>query len=594
MGRYRAPLREIQFWLGLHMRAGSVSVAEGEALCAEDVNAVLEEAARMAEELLDPLYRLADEQGADFADGQVRLPSEIKQAYAQFVEAGWIGLSVDPQYGGQGLPHALAAAVNEIWKSANLAFSLCPMLTQAAIEALHDHGSEVLRGRFLPKMVAGDWTGTMNLTESQAGSDLGALRATAVPEGDHYRLKGRKIFITWGDHDLAENIVHLVLARVPDAPVGVRGISMFVVPKMLVAEDGSLGEPNEITTVSIEDKLGIHGSPTCVLNYGEDKGAIAYLVGEENHGLSYMFTMMNSARLAVGLEGVALAERAYQQALAYSLERVQGSAPSARAPAEIFEHPDVRRMLMLMKAGTDAMRALSYAAAAGLDADAARPASASGAIDRVSLLTPIVKGWCTELGQELASTGLQVHGGVGYIEETGAAQIFRDARITTIYEGTTGIQANDLIGRKLISDEAAAMNALFDDVERCLASLDAKPGRLRTTCAALRRGLEAAREVVAAVLEGHEADPNLAGASAVNLLMLMGTLLGGWQLALGALAAISQLEGGDADRDFLEGKLVTSEFYAEHFMPRVEAYRASAIAGSRTVMELSRDQFRRS
>ncbi len=443
-------------------------------------------------------------------------------------------------------------------------------------------------------MIAGTWTGTMNLTESQAGSDLGSLRASAVREGDHYRLKGRKIFITWGDHDLAENIIHLVLARVPDAPPGVRGISMFVVPKFLVDEDGSLGAPNEITTVSIEEKLGIHGSPTCALNYGEDKGAIAYLVGEENKGLSYMFTMMNTARLAVGVEGLAMAERAYQQALAYSLERVQGSRPSASEPGVIFDHPDVRRMLMLMKAGTDAMRALSYAAAADLDAYTADPANAAGALDRVSLLTPIVKGWCTELGQELASIGLQVHGGVGYIEETGAAQIFRDARITTIYEGTTGIQANDLVGRKLISDDAAAVTALFDDIEQCIAALDSGAEGLTRTRDALRTGLEAAREVVTSLLDGHEADPNLAGTAAVNLLMLMGTLLGGWQLALGAHAAAARLDAGDADRGFLEGKLVTSEFFAEHVMPRIGAYRAAAIAGSQTVMGLSRDQFQRS
>lgn len=592
MGTYRAPLREIHFWLALNMRSGNGSMSDDVALCKDDVSVVLEEAARMAEELLDPLYRLADEQGAVLEANQVRLPPEIKKAYAQFVEAGWVGLPADPEYGGQGLPHALATAVNEIWKSANLAFSLCPMLTQGAIEALHSHGSEDLCRRFLPKMISGAWTGTMNLTEPQAGSDLGALRATAVREGDHYRLKGRKIFITWGDHDLAENIIHLVLARTPDAPPGVNGISMFVVPKILVAEDGSLEQRNEVTTMSIEEKLGIHGSPTCALNYGDGRGAIAYLVGEENRGLSYMFTMMNSARLAVGVEGLAMAERAYQQALGYSLERVQGSPPSVDGPGLIFGHPDVRRMLMLMKAGTDAMRALSYAAAAGLDT-AAESASTTTALDRVSVLTPIVKGWCTELSQELTSIGLQAHGGVGYIEETGAAQIFRDARITTIYEGTTGIQANDLVGRKLIKDGGAAVNALLDDVEGCLISLESEAARLAATRTALRRGLEAAREVAAAVLEGHEVDANLAGAVAVNFLMLMGMLLGGWQLALGARSAAAQLNDDGADRAFLEGKFVTSEFFAEHFMPRIEAYRATALTGSRTVMGLTREQFER-
>ncbi len=593
MGGYRAPLREIQFWLDLHQRSRDTRPDDDAALGVDELSAVLEEAARMAEEVLDPLYRLADEQEPALVDGQVLLPSEIKNAYAQFIESGWIGLSAEPGYGGQGLPHALATAVNEIWKSANLAFSLCPMLTQGAIEALQRHGSDDLCRRFLPKMIAGTWTGTMNLTEPQAGSDLGALRTTAVADGDHYRLKGRKIFITWGDHDLAENIVHLVLARVPGSPPGVRGISMFVVPKTLVAEDGSLGARNEVTTVSIEAKLGIHGSPTCVLSYGDEEGAIGYLVGKENQGLSYMFTMMNSARLAVGVEGLAIAERAYQQALAYALERVQGSRPSTDAPAVIFEHPDVRRMLMLMKAGADAMRALSYAAAADLDAASGGP-TAQAALDRVSVLTPIVKGWCTELSQELASIGLQVHGGVGYVEETGAAQIFRDARITTIYEGTTGIQANDLVGRKLIGDEGAAFAALLDDVERCVAALESEGDRLAATRAALHRGLAAAREVAGAVLADREADPNLAGAVGVNFLMLMGTLLGGWQLALGACLAARQLETGDSDRAFLEGKLATAEFFAEHFMPRIDAYRATAMAGTRTIMALAREQLERS
>lgn len=594
MAGYRAPLREIRFWLGLQTASVDGPSADETGLSDEDVSAVLEEAARIAEELLDPLYRLADEQGAELVDGQVLMPPEVKQAYSQFVEAGWVGLSADPEFGGQGLPSSLAAAVNEIWKSANLAFSLCPMLTQAAIEALQSHGGDDLRRRFLPRLINGDWTGTMNLTEPQAGSDLGALSTTAVRQGDHYRLKGRKIFITWGDHDLAENIVHLVLARVPDAPPGVRGISMFVVPKFLVGEDGAIGAPNDITTVSIEKKLGIHGSPTCVLSYGDNEGAIGYLVGEENLGLGYMFTMMNSARLAVGIEGLAMAERAYQQAVAYSLERVQGSAPSAEGAAVIFEHPDVRRMLMLMKAGTDAMRALSYAAAAVLDGCAADPESAAAALERVSVLTPIVKGWCTELGQELVSIGLQVHGGVGYVEETGAAQIFRDARITTIYEGTTGIQANDLIGRKLIRDGAKAVSSLLEDVEDCLGTLDSTGDALAATRVALRRGLGAAREVVASILDGHGADDNLAGATAVNFLMLMGTLLGGWQLARGASAAAAQRADSEADRGFFESKVVTSEFFAEHFMPRIEAYRAAALAGSRTVMSLGREQLQRS
>lgn len=591
MGGYRAPIREMRFWLDLRLQGGRSMPVYAE-VSADLLDGVLEEAARLAEEVLDPLYRLGDERGAEIVDGQVRLPAEIKAAYARFIEGGWVGLPVGTDIGGQGLPQLVSVAVNEIWKSANLAFSQCPMLTQGAIETLQRHGSDALRKRFLPQMVSGAWTGAMNLTEPQAGSDLGALRSTAVPEGDHYRLKGRKIFITWGDHDLAENVVHLVLARTPGAPPGVHGISLFVVPKYLVAENGSIGGRNEIATVSIEEKLGIHGSPSCVLSYGDADGAVAYLVGEENLGLNYMFTMMNSARLAVGVEGLAMAERAYQQALAYAHERVQGSAPSARAPAPIFEHPDVRRMLMLMKAGSDAMRAVSYAAAAALDR--ANAADASDADQtHVSLLTPIVKGWCTETAQELASLGLQVHGGVGYVEETGAAQIFRDTRITTIYEGTTGIQANDLVGRKLLRDGGGAMTALLGEIETILPVLADGGAELAATAAALTQGVDVARRAVNGLLERHGADPNLAGSVAVNLLMLIGTLLGGWQLARGALAARSRLEELAAGDSFMTAKIVTSEFYAEHYMPRTEAYGAAIAGGSRNVMGLTAEQFAR-
>ncbi|HSG63801.1 MAG TPA: acyl-CoA dehydrogenase [Gammaproteobacteria bacterium] len=593
MSVYSAPLRDMRFWLELRLADAHASrLGEYAELTGDLVAAVLEEAARFAEEVLDPLYRLGDQRGATLENGQVRLPAEIRDAYARFAEGGWVGLPVDTELGGQGLPQLVSVAVNEIWKSANLAFSLCPMLTQGAIETLRRHGSEALKSRFLAKMVAGTWTGTMNLTEPQAGSDLGALRAIAVPEGDHYRLKGRKIFITWGDHDLAENVVHLVLARTPGAPPGINGISMFVVPKRLVAADASIGELNEIATVSIEEKLGIHGSPTCVLSYGDQRGAVAYLVGEEHRGLSYMFTMMNSARLAVGAEGLAMAERGYQQALAYARERVQGSSPTDGGPARILEHPDVRRMLMIMKSGTEAMRGLSYAAAAALDrAGMERATDADHA--RVALLTPVVKGWCTELAQELASLAIQVHGGVGYVEETGVAQILRDARITTIYEGTTGIQANDLVGRKLLRDRGAALAALLAEIEALLPELAAAEGGLPSSLAALRRGTEACRQAVGFLLERHREDSELAGSVAVNLLLLMGTLLGGWQLARGALAARARLADGGADADWLRAKLVTAEFYAEHLMPRIDAYRATIVSGSRTIMALTEDQLAR-
>ena len=590
MTGYRVPAREIRYWLELSMRPGGRPRSPAYTdLVPELITAVLDEAGRLAETVLDPLYQLGDERGAVLEAGQVRLPDEFKAAYAQFAAGGWVGLAADPAYGGQGLPHVLATAVSEIWKSANLAFSLCPMLSQGAVDALYRHGSDELRAQFLPKLISGEWTGTMNLTEPQAGSDLGALRTSATPHGDHYRLKGRKIFITWGDHDLAENIVHLVLARTPGAPAGVRGLSLFIVPKYLVDADGAIGARNEVTTVSIEAKLGIHASPTCVLSYGDDRGAVAYLVGAEHRGLEYMFTMMNAARLAVGAEGLALAERAYQQALAYALERVQGSIPSRSEPTVIFEHADVRRMLMLMKAGADAMRALSYAAAVELDCGVGDAA----ALERASLLTPIVKGWCTETAQELASLGIQIHGGVGYIEETGAAQILRDARITTIYEGTTGIQANDLVGRKLLRDDGKAVDRVFAEIAALSEDLAAVGAPLAMTMRGLAGALATARAAVAHVLDGHAHDPHLAGSAAVNLLMLLGTLLGGWQLARGALAAHYALGVASADEASLQAKMVTSEFYAEHFLPRAAAYGAAVRAGSRTVTGLTAEQFMR-
>jgi alkylation response protein AidB-like acyl-CoA dehydrogenase len=593
MGTYRAPVRDMRFWLGLHLEAGATSdgadVYAG--LGADVVDAVLDEAARLGADVLDPLYRRGDEHGAELVDGQVHVLAEFRSAYRAIADGGWVGLAATPEFGGQGLPQLVSVAVNEIWKASNLALALCPMLTQGAIEALHRHGSESLQRRFLPKLIGGDWTGTMNLTEPQAGSDLGALRTTAVPEGDHYRLKGRKIFITWGDHDLADNVIHLVLARTPHAPPGVHGISMFVVPKFLVNDDGSLGERNEVATVSLEGKLGIHASPTCVLSYGDDRGAVGYLVGEENRGLSYMFTMMNSARLSVGIEGLALSERAYQQSLAYALERVQGS-PVPGAPADvIFEHPDVRRMLMLMKSGTEAMRGLAYAAAAEID----RAAGAGGAAaaERVALLTPVIKGWCTEFAQELTSLGLQVHGGVGYVEETGAAQILRDARITTIYEGTTGIQANDLVGRKLLRDEGKTLNGLLDELDGLMPALADCGDTLAAIRAALGDGIVSLRMAATCLLERHADDASFAGGAAVNFLMALGMLLGGWQLARGGLVACERLTRGGDDGADLEARVATAEFYAEHVMPRIGACTASVIAGSRSIMRLRAEQFAR-
>jgi alkylation response protein AidB-like acyl-CoA dehydrogenase len=617
-GEYRPPLREMRFVLealdGLErLRAlGTADVPDNET-CA----AIFEEAARFAELELAPTYRLADERGVRFAAGRVTLAPEIVAAYARFIEAGWAGVTAPAEYGGAGLPQLIGTPIAEMWRSANLAFALCPMLAQSAVEALLAHGSEEIKARFLPKLVSGEWTASMNLTEPQAGSDLAAIETRAERRGDHYLLRGRKIFITWGDHDLSENIAHLVLARTGPREAGHRGLSMFLAPKYLVRDDGSLGERNDIATVSVEHKLGIRGSPTCVLSYGDAGGAVAYLVGEEGQGLACMFTMMNRARLAVGVEGLGMAERAYQTARAYALERVQGKPPRAdraqggslmgraaprpgaartdaaavpdEARATIAGHPDVRRMLLFMKAATEGMRWTAYGAAVELDI-AARHSDAgvaARAAARVALLTPIVKGWCTELAQEVVSMGLQVHGGAGYIEEAGAAQLLRDARITTIYEGTTGIQALDLVKRKIIADEGRAVLALLDEISAWCESQKVEAALRPPIVQALAEAVRLAETAIRFVIERHAGDAALAGAVSVNLLMLLGTLLGGFGHGRAARAAAQRLLDSDEEQAFLEAKAPTAAFYAEHLLPRTKAYCASILAGSGSVMALS-------
>jgi alkylation response protein AidB-like acyl-CoA dehydrogenase len=591
-GAYRAPLNEMRFVLaglrGLERlrRLGAAELPDDDTCFA-----VLEEAARFAEKELAPLFRLADERGVTFAEGRVRLAPEIIAAYGRFAEAGWPGVTAPVEHGGQGLPQIIGIPVAEMWRSANLAFALCPMLGQSAVEALLAHGSTEIKARFLPRLVTGEWTATMNLTEPQAGSDLAAIETRAERRGDHYLLRGRKIFITWGDHDLADNIVHFVLARTGPPETGHRGLSMFVAPKHLVREDGSLGPPNDITTVSVEHKLGIRGSPTCVLSYGDAGGAVASLVGAEGRGLACMFTMMNRARVAVGVEGLGAAERAYQKARAYAQTRVQGRPPGASGAAPISRHPDVRRMLLWMKAATEAMRWVAYGAALDLDAAARDPDAyaASRAAERVGLLTPIVKGWCTELAQEVVSLGLQVHGGTGYIEDSGAPQILRDARITTIYEGTTGIQALDLVRRKIIGDRGRAASALLEEIAAWCEVHKVDAALRPPIVQALAEGVRRTEAAVRFVLDRHAEDPALAGAVGVNLLMLFGTVLGAFGHARAARAAQALLGAArsDEERAFLEAKSPTAVFYAEHVLPRADAYCASVLAGSGFVTELS-------
>jgi len=592
---YAAPLEEMRFVLDRLAGLPEIAALPGfEDAQPDVVEAILTEAARFAGEVLAPLNATGDRQGCRWESGRVTTPDGFPLAYRQFVDAGWHAMPVSPDIGGQGMPALLSSAVAEMWKSANLAFSLCQMLTIGAVEALAHHASDELKTRFLPKMAAGEWTGTMNLTEPQAGSDLSAVRTRAEPDGDHYRLFGSKIFITWGEHDVAENIIHLVLARLPDAPVGTRGISLFLAPKFLVASDGTLGARNDLSCVSIEHKLGIHASPTALMSYGDKEGAIAYLVGEPNHGLEYMFTMMNHARLNVGLEGVAVAEAAYQKAVAYARTRVQGKPIGVSERASIIHHPDVRRMLMDMKARTEAMRALAYVTAACLDRARHHPDldERRGSLGRAEFLTPVVKGWSTETSIDIASTGIQVHGGMGYVEETGAAQYLRDARITTIYEGTTGIQALDLIGRKLVRDKGANAASLIRDIGAEVTALaPTNDPDLSAIGSALRTGLKSFEEATDWLLANSERSPREAAAGAVPYLKLTGVVAGGWQMARAARIARNLMQAGESGGPFLKGKIATSRFYAEHVLPEADAWRLEITAGAGSVLALAEASF---
>jgi 3-(methylthio)propanoyl-CoA dehydrogenase len=582
---YRAPVADMRF--ALETAAGSAELASlpgFEAAAPDLVATILGEAARLAETTLAPLNQPADRVGSVLENGVVRTPPGFREAYARYAEGGWNGLAVAPEHGGQGLPLALATAVSEMWNSACMSFALCPLLTAAAVELLQAHGTEEQKRRWLAPLVAGEWTGTMNLTEPQAGSDLGAVRCRAEPRDDqlwgaHYRITGQKIFITYGDHDLAANIVHMVLARTPEAPAGSRGLSLFLVPKLLPGADGGPGPRNDIRVLGLEKKLGIHASPTCVLAY-ED--AVGWRIGDEHRGLELMFTMMNHARLGVGLQGVAIAERAYQQAREFARERVQGrplDAASASGALPILHHPDVRRMLLWMRSATEAMRALAYYAAGLVDRShhffEAHRREAAGR--RAELLIPVVKAWCTDLAVGVASTGLQVHGGMGYIEETGAAQHLRDARILPIYEGTNGIQANDLVGRKLKRDDGDAA-ALAAEIAAEAAALAALPsGDLPAIGRALGAGAAAFADATRYLAA---AEPATAGAGSVPYLALFGTVCAGWLLAAEARAAQRRSgEDGDAN-SFLGDKVRTARFYAEHFLAAAPGHLAAVKAGA--------------
>jgi len=592
MSTYTAPIRDMQFVLNEVAGLEEICALPGNEECSvELVESILEEAAKFATGVLDPINRVGDRQGHVVKDGVVTTAPGFKEAYKLFAETGWMSMPFSPEFGGQGLPAVVAMAVNEMWKGANMAFALCPMLTGGAIEAIAHHASEELKEKYLPKMVEGTWTGTMNLTEPAAGSDLAAISTKAKPAGDgSYLVSGTKIFITWGEHDVAENIVHLVLARLPDAPPGLKGISLFIVPKFLVNDDGSLGKRNDLICSSLEHKLGIHGSPTAVMSYGDNEGAVGYLVGEENKGIGYMFTMMNHARVNVGLEGVGIAERAYQHALWYARERIQGKIIGDKTDGKkpILFHPDVRRLLMDVKSRTEAMRTLAYYAAAQIDKAHAGDAVAQARID---LLTPVVKGWSTEQGVELSSNALQVFGGVGFIEETGAAQYYRDSRITTIYEGTTAIQANDLVGRKLAREKVpgAGMRAMLAEMTATANEL-AGNAQLAGIAANLKNGIAALAAASDWIIANYESAPQAVHAGSVPFLKLTGIVAGGWLMAKSAAIAVKQIAAGSTD-DFYKAKLATAGYFAAHQLPFATAYAAEVIAGADSVFELPENLF---
>lgn len=598
MSEYNAPLRDMQFVLNeLGYLERFRALAGGDDLSAELAEAILSEASRFATGVLSPLNGQGDRQGPRWNDGEVHTSAQWKQAYGQFVEGGWNALSCETEFGGQALPRLISALVEEMWNGANVAFGLCPMLTRGAIEAIELRGTPQLKETYLPRMVSGEWTGTMNITEPQAGSDLAAIRCRAEPQSDgSYKVFGQKIFITYGEHDLTDNIIHLVLARVPGAPEGVKGISLFVVPKFLVNPDGSLGERNDVRCASIEHKLGIHGSPTAVMVFGDREGATGWLVGEENRGLEYMFIMMNAARFSVGIEGVGLSERAYQRALAYARDRVQGNeiGSHSRDKVAIIRHPDVRRMLLSMKSRCEAMRALACEVALAMDIAQRDPDQDSRKCQQafVDLMIPVVKGWSTENANDIASLGVQIHGGMGFIEETGAAQHLRDARITTIYEGTTGIQAADLIGRKIARDRGEAASQLIvrmQAVEHQLLALD--DPHLNLVARALHDGIAALQQAVRFIVEHYDSRAREVSVGAVPFLELFGIVAGGWQLARSALVAEQQLAKGSSETAFYQGKILSARFYAEHWLPRTSALTHTVLHGGAAALEMTDAQF---
>jgi 3-(methylthio)propanoyl-CoA dehydrogenase len=594
---YQAPVKDMLFVMNELADLAAVNALPGnEDATADTAEAVLEENAKFCSNVVAPLNNPSDKEPSFWHDGEVTTSKGYKEAFKAFAEAGWQGVQHPVEFGGQGLPKLFATPCIEMLNSSSISFALCPLLTDGAIEALLTAGSDEQKAIYLENLVSGKWTGTMNLTEPQAGSDLAAVRSRAVPQGDGtYKVFGTKIFITYGEHDMAENIVHLVLARTPDAPAGVKGISLFIVPKFLVNADGSLGARNDAHCVSIEHKLGIKASPTAVLQFGDNGGAIGTLVGEENRGLEYMFIMMNAARFGVGLQGIGVAERSYQRAVAFARDRVQSRDLAGSAgPVSIIHHPDVRRMLMSMRAQTEAARALAYVGAGLSDIAHHHPDAEVRAANLATYeyLVPIIKGWSTEMAQDVTRDGVQVHGGMGFIEETGAAQHYRDVKILTIYEGTTAIQANDLVGRKTVRDGGAVAKGIIAQVRATQAQLAALDGaEFQAMAKHLAAGSNELEAVVEYVANNMKSDIKGVFAGSVLYLKLAGIVLGGWQMARAAVIAKQKLDANEGDAGFYQAKIVTARFFADHILSQASGLRSAIIDGSAGVLALTEEQF---
>ncbi|MFA5040533.1 MAG: acyl-CoA dehydrogenase [Bdellovibrionales bacterium] len=594
---YTPPLSEIRFVLTRLIGTEKLSSLPGYEAVGEDIiDAILDGAGKIASEVFAPLNDTGDKVGIKFLNDTIVMPEGFKEAYRAYIDGGWNGLQVEEKFGGQGLPSLLGTAVFEMLQAANVSLSLCPMLNVGAIELLSMHGDESTKKKYLPKMVSGEWSGAMDMTESQAGSDVGAVKTKAVAEGDHYLITGQKIFISYGDHDMAENIIHLVLARLPNAPDGTRGLSLFLVPKILVNNDGTLGNKNEVRVVSIEHKMGMHSSPTCVMSYGDYKGSVGYLIGKENGGIAAMFTMMNNARLNVGIQGLGVMERSYQHARDYAKTRVQSRPidnPKA-ASTTIIHHPDVRRMLMIMKVLTEAARAIAYQCALAIDVskhsqDATQKSEASA---RGALLTPIAKAWITDRTNEVASMGIQVLGGAGYIEEAGAAQHMRDARVLAIYEGTNGIQAQDLVFRKLVYDQGTAFYSMTTEIKSFLNNWPKDmPKDFGVIFENLSLALTAAVNSGAWILKNGKTNPAMTAASAEPFLQLFGNILGGYYLARSALLAQVDLTTKKGHPEYLVSKIISAKFYATHFLPHCQALSATIYTGADATMSTTEASF---